>query len=866
MIEQILCVVSFFVLFTQILSQDKSNDPSFDWLFIVAVLTLASLGILSFLLAWAGMYSGLLVSLIVIITIIFGYRSNEEIISVYSESLSKYSGLFRDLSKIEIFVSCMILFSFIGLVLPTNEDVTMNQDAYVYHSESQVIREHGSLQFDYDILDDISYDSKRNLFLRFNEEFGQDSNQAMKDENFPVMSPGPIYHGFLTEDLNGSEISHMYLGYLPSLQAFFSDAFGFDFSLNFFPLIISILTLVGFFLLLRTVFSKQIASIASVALIYNVPFVWYSKTLSSEMLVLLFVLCIALLASEKSRLKKLENSIVLGSMVGILGLVRFDSVFVWMGLLPAILMTINSTGEDRTRITLSSYFIVLGMCLLYWSTSANLYVNGLVSFTSEINTNFSSFFVLVAVCFIILGIGTISTDEPPIIQIASSMAPLSKYIFSILVFATPIVIIVGFVTYSDETAFNYFWNVTREVIAATSAPFVLFSLIGLTIMGASALINAEYLKLKLSNPFIIFVCSISVISAYYNFHLSNQPLYPWAFRRHIIGFMPALSVGLAVSIESFFSYVSRVETPVSEFLKVTFAAILLSSNVTSAEDLRGESNFDGVKDELDSYSDLFIDGSVIIDFNPFSHPSVCPYLTFHTSIDCLILWEPPSDNPDWKLLTDEINHLTKSRHVYLMNPTQDQITTIGWYLPLSPLQEIDLRTIPTDTIVWESHYSTPSFREVKKIFSTYKIETSGTQLSYNEINWSSPAPGMHFGFTEAIEVHNGNQFRWTGSEALLRFNGPFEEGYYNLTINLNAWRPDAAPNHDLQVYVNGDLVDTLSTVSSRPYHYQILLPEVTSEVIVGLELSTFKPSDFTSSGDRRDLGIRIYGAALNPVL
>ena len=88
MIEQILCVVSFFVLFTQILSQDKSNDPSFDWLFIVAVLTLASLGILSFLLAWAGMYSGLLVSLIVIITIIFGYRSNEEIISVYSESLS----------------------------------------------------------------------------------------------------------------------------------------------------------------------------------------------------------------------------------------------------------------------------------------------------------------------------------------------------------------------------------------------------------------------------------------------------------------------------------------------------------------------------------------------------------------------------------------------------------------------------------------------------------------------------------------------------------------------------------------------------------------------------------------------------------
>ena len=41
---------------------------------------------------------------------------------------------------------------------------------------------------------------------------------------FPVMSPGPLYHGFLTEDLNKSKISHMYLGYLPSLQAYISDA------------------------------------------------------------------------------------------------------------------------------------------------------------------------------------------------------------------------------------------------------------------------------------------------------------------------------------------------------------------------------------------------------------------------------------------------------------------------------------------------------------------------------------------------------------------------------------------------------------------------------------------------------------------
>ena len=36
----------------------------------------------------------------------------------------------------------------------------MNQDAYVYHTESQIIREYGDLNFDFEILDQISYGSE----------------------------------------------------------------------------------------------------------------------------------------------------------------------------------------------------------------------------------------------------------------------------------------------------------------------------------------------------------------------------------------------------------------------------------------------------------------------------------------------------------------------------------------------------------------------------------------------------------------------------------------------------------------------------------------------------------------------------------
>ena len=129
--------------------------------------------------------------------------------------------------------------------------------------------------------------------------------------------------------------------------------------INLLPLAISILCLIGFFLIMRTTFSKSISAISSVALVYNVPFVWYSKTVSSEMLVLLFVLCIAILASDKSRLKSKENSVIIGVMMGVLGLVRFDSVLVWLGLFPAMLFTIDREEASRTRIAISSYFITL---------------------------------------------------------------------------------------------------------------------------------------------------------------------------------------------------------------------------------------------------------------------------------------------------------------------------------------------------------------------------------------------------------------------------------------------------------------------------------------------------------------------------
>ena len=79
----------------------------------------------------------------------------------YSKTLLKeYSGLSRASNKID-FVSTMILFTFARSYQLT-KDVTMNQDAYVYHTES-IIREYGDLNFDFEILDRILIRIKNQL-------------------------------------------------------------------------------------------------------------------------------------------------------------------------------------------------------------------------------------------------------------------------------------------------------------------------------------------------------------------------------------------------------------------------------------------------------------------------------------------------------------------------------------------------------------------------------------------------------------------------------------------------------------------------------------------------------------------------------
>ena len=865
MIETVLCLTSLVAVFVYLLSFEDSDEPTFEWLFISTVLTLALIGFLSFILAWGGMYSGALVSIIIILCIGSRFKEIGEISDLISKSLNQYAQIFPRLKKIEIFVSTMILFTLVGLILPTSEDVTMNQDAYVYHSESQIIREHGSLNFDYETLNQISPESKINFFLNYNEDFGAHHTNSQNQKSFPVNSPGPLYHGFLTEDVNSSSISHMYFGFLPSLEAFFSDSFGFQVTINFLPLLISILCLVGFFLVMKTTFSKTISTIAIVALAYNVPYIWYSMTISSEMLVLLFILCISLLLSGHSKLQATTNNVLLGSLIGVLGLIRFDSIFIWAGLIPALVMMSDRIGNRQTKTIISTFFISMSICLLYWASSSRLYVNGLLSFTSQMNTDFSPFLVVASICFTIIGIGNIISDRPPIIQIAESTSKYFNLLFAGLVILTPTIIAAGFLSHDGGTPFNYFWNVTKEVVAATSAPYVLFSLLGLAIMSAYSLFDPEYTRKRLSISLIIFICSVSVISAYYNYHLSNQPLYPWAFRRHIIGFIPILSLGFVVFLEAVFTFVSKEENPTMIMMTLALSAFLIAPSVISAEEYRGESNFDGVAEDLEAYSESFTDNSLILDFAPFSHPSACPYLTFFTKVDCLILWNAPEDPSQWKLLAEEINQITRSRPVYILNPSHEQITTIGWYMPLAPIEEVDQRLIETDVIAWGDEFDTPSFYNAAKNFVTYKIETSGSQSAYNEINWTSPAPGMYFGFQQAVEVHNKRDFRWTGQDSLLRFAGPFESGDYNLALDINAWRPDDAPSHELNVYVNGDLIDTIRDVQSSPLNYTISLSDVTSELVVSMESTTFKPSDYTNSADNRDLGIRVYEASFYPV-
>ena len=169
-------------------------------------------------------------------------------------------------------------------------------------------------------------------------------------------------------------------------------------------------------------------------------------------------------------------------------------------------------------------------------------------------------------------------------------------------------------------------------MAATSAPFVLFSLLGLGLISCYSLLRPSFINDRLSLSLVILICGISIISAYYNYHLSNQPLYPWAFRRHIIGLIPILSLGTVVFIERLFLFVAKEENPLTIIMMTLVFSAFQLPTLSLRRNIRGKSNFNGIDEDLEAYSEIFTGNSLILDFAPFSHPSACPYLTFSLTL------------------------------------------------------------------------------------------------------------------------------------------------------------------------------------------------------------------------------------------
>lgn len=100
---------------------------------------------------------------------------------------------------------------------------------------------------------------------------------------------------------------------------------------------------------------------------------------------------------------------------------------------------------------------------------------------------------------------------------------------------------------------------------------------------------------------------------------------------------------------------------------------------------------------------------------------------------------------------------------------------------------------------------------------------------------------------------DGTTYRWTTGDSRLRLNQLGVARHASLTLDLGG-RPEAAP---LELTLNGQPWTTV-TATVEPRHIQLLLPpDLSSEVVIGLNSPTF-----SVPGDSRKLGVKIEGFAL----
>lgn len=255
---------------------------------------------------------------------------------------------------------------------------------------------------------------------------------------------------------------------------------------------------------------------------------------------------------------------------------------------------------------------------------------------------------------------------------------------------------------------------------------------------------------------------------------------------------------------------------------------------------------------------LFPERAVVLLGPDLAGTHIATSLAYLHDLDAVLIQQA---NPDGAVLRRAIGDwLADGRPVFLV-AGRHEFSFFAPDLALAAVggTEVDLRLLETTRgRVPQAVVQTPIALRFYRVTGTVgrdrldvDVGTPASDLLYN-------LEGFHASEREGGAP--GGAFRWTGPRASLTL--PAGEA---VTLVVAGTRPPGAPPAEMAVSAGGRLLE-LRALETTPQAIRLDLPETAAAGPVDLHISatTFRPQDFGSSPDPRDLGVRLYGVRVHP--
>jgi hypothetical protein len=649
------------------------------------------------------------------------------------------------------------------------------------------------------------------------------------------------YGGFSVIDEDKGIIRPRFYHLYPSLSAILAAFYGAKGVFYVNP-ILAIGSVIGIFLLGRTLLSPTTGLVAAAILALDPVQVWFSRFPTSEMTAQFFLIAgtIALLSYLSSN--HLSYAFISGMCLGVALLARPSNVLI---LTPALIIAFLCRKEKMFQRKDMIFLLLLCFFALHL-TWQSLYFNRL--YFMRLYT-----YMCPSLRRHLLFIGL------PILGVVVTMRLWYGKLREKSIRFEKSSLLLKIITVSGLLIITFYGYFVRPKVGSGFDSTNLVELgwfvtpLGL-IIGLGG-VNLSIFKLRSEKVFPLVLLVVSSILFLYRKDL--YPIYPWALRRYVPMVIPGLALYSGIAFTEARHYLSSrwdkfLDSRIIGALLITVIAVLLFFKISSAPMLVTTTDYKGMANFISEMAKQLPEGLFVCEGSWLATPLA--YIHGRETLQVSDL-TPDKCRKLEKVFLKLLNRGEKIWYIPLRkNP-------IGEMIDFLPVQSFGVAT----SVLHRAKRAVPSkMRPFEPEVTIYRIEKAGEKQFEQGESYHIDVGYANFGLSGFYKPYRkGNEFigRWTFGEGEIFLPWP-ESGEVRLSICIGGCRPEEMPQTPVRIYLGTKLLaerNIQHKLSTYTWKLNSGLFKSTEQrrMLLRLESSTWSPSEYDIHGYPSNLGIMV---------